>query len=200
MDYNYVNIFAAIGICILYFFTVCMVCSLAMQIDISSVPNNIDIITSSNPYLHYMLSNNNTFLNTSSCLNLLNWAVVMLYFTQTNTTSINIFCQVYRLAKSPKLSRLKKFENLLSYYTTLLNLMLIVLVTPSIVNPGPTKQSDLKVGYCNAQGFILMSSMKGQMPIFQTNKIMDVQSYVYTNELDIVIINESWLNEYINSN
>ena len=83
-----------------------------------------------------------------------------------------------------------------------MNLILIVLVTPSIVNPGPinTKQNDLKIGYCNVQGLILSSSMRGQMPIFQTNKLLDIQSYVYTHDLDIVIVNESWLNKYINNN
>ena len=111
----------------------------------------------------------------------------MLYFSRSSTTGRSIFFQYYRLAKyAPKVNKLKKLENSLSYYTTLLNLVLIVLVTPSIINPGPIRQIELKVGYCNAQELILMSSMKSQLPIFQTNKIMDIQSYVYTNDLDIV--------------
>ena len=87
-------------------------------------------------------------------------------------------------------------------YTTLLNLILIVIVTPSIVNPGPINNvsNDLKVGYVNAQGLIFMSSMKSDMPIFQTNKIMEIQSYLYSNNLDILILNETWLNKYINNN
>ncbi len=76
--------------------------------------------------------------------------------------------------------------------------MLIVLTTPSIVNPGPLPT--LKVSYCNAQGFIMMSTLRGNQPIFQTNKLLDFQSYLHLENPDIVIVNETWLNEHINSN
>ena len=84
------------------------------------------------------------------------------------------------------------------YYITIINLILIVITTPSIVNPGPLPR--LKVAYCNAQGFIMMSTMKGNQPIFQTNKLLDFQSYIHLENPDIVIVNETWLNEHINSN
>ena len=85
------------------------------------------------------------------------------------------------------------------FYLTILNLFLIVLVTPSIVNPGPVSINKLNIGYVNAQGFILMSSMRGDMPIFQTSKLLDMQSYLYTHSPDILIVNETWLNSHINS-
>ncbi len=75
------------------------------------------------------------------------------------------------------------------YYITIINLMLIVLTTPSIVNPGPL--SKLKVAYCNAHGFIMMSTMRGNQPIFQTNKLLDFQSYIHLENPDIVIVNET---------
>ena len=91
----------------------------------------------------------------------------------------------------------------LLFYVTLLNLILIVLTTPSIVNPGPyhtSNPTNLKVVYCNAQGFIMMSSIRGNQPILQTNKLLDFQSFIHTEKPDIVIVNETWLNEHINSN
>ena len=81
-------------------------------------------------------------------------------------------------------------------YITMLNLILIVLTNPCIVNPGP-QAPNIKVSYCNAQGLIMMSSMRGRQPIFQTNKLLDFQSYIHLNKPDLVILNETWLNEYI---
>ena len=93
--------------------------------------------------------------------------------------------------------------NRLSVYTTIfvysINLILIIIATPSIVNPGPA-QNSLSVAYCNAQGFILMNSIGGSQPIFQTNKLLDFQNFVFSEKPDVVIVNESWLNCHINSN
>ena len=92
-------------------------------------------------------------------------------------------------------------------YSCTINLLLIVIVTPSIVNPGPTSASnnarspsELKVAYCNMQGMIMMSSMRSSQPIFQTHKLLDFQNFLHMNKPDVVIINESWLNEHIHDN
>ena len=95
-------------------------------------------------------------------------------------------------------SIISKLDIIYSYYITLINLILIVIVTPSIVNPGPCKE--LSIAYCNIQGLIMMSSIRGMQPIFQTNKLLDFQNFVHMNKPDIVAVNESWLNEYIHSN
>ena len=174
-----------------YCFIICMLSSLSMQVDISVLADAQIKYPST-----FLASTNNVVF---SCL--INWAVVMLYFSQSSYSGANIFYQCFKQAKySLKSTKLKKLENSLSYYITLLNLLLIVLVTPSIINPGPAQQSDLKIGYCNVQGLVLPSSMKSQMPIFQTNKLLDIQSYVYTHDLDVVIFNESWLTKYIGDN
>jgi hypothetical protein len=92
-------------------------------------------------------------------------------------------------------------------YSCTINLILIVIVTPSIVNPGPIppltnarSPCELKVAYCNMQGIIMMSSIKGCQPIFQTHKLLDFQNYLHMKKPDIVIINESWLNEHVHDN
>ena len=193
-DNYYVNGYAPFYVLLFYCIIICMISCLSMQIDISKLP---DIVATRSTNIFVTSQCNSDALLSS----IINWTVLMLYFSQSSTTGRSILCQCYRIAKyAPKANKLKKIENSLSYYTTLLNLALIVLVTPSIVNPGPIKQTELKVGYCNVQGLILSSSMRGHMPIFQTNKLLDIQSYVYTNDLDIVIINESWLNDCINNN
>merc|ERR1712018_10965 len=51
------------------------------------------------------------------------------------------------------------------YYITIINLILIVITTPSIINPGPL--------------------------------LLDFQSYLHLENPDIVIVNETWLNEHI---
>ena len=70
-------------------------------------------------------------------------------------------------------------------YTCVINLLLIIIVTPSIVNPGPVSQAKaysninvLKVAYCNIQGLIIPSSMGRKEAIFQTNKLLDFQPYL----------------------
>lgn len=70
---------------------------------------------------------------------------------------------------------------------------------PSIVNPGPMRPN-IKVSYCNAQGFILGSSMSSNRPIFQTNKLLEFQSSLHIDKPDIAIVNETWLNKHIHSN
>ena len=45
-----------------------------------------------------------------------------------------------------------------------------------------------------------MHSIGGVSPIFQTQKLIDLQSFLYSHEPDIVILNETWLNEYIADN
>ena len=46
----------------------------------------------------------------------------------------------------------------------------------------------------------MMSSVKGNRPIFQTSKLLECQSYLHFIKPDIVIMNKSWLRENINNN
>ena len=143
---------------------------------------------------------------------LLNWAVLILYFLiSPKLKKNNIFGHIFRNYCKTKIKSsayrynlIPLLKNSLRFYTTIINLTLIVLVTPSIVNPGPSNRSsvqpDIKVAYCNAQGFILMSSIRGNQPIFQTNKLLDFQSFLHIEKPDIVVVNETWLNEHINNN
>ena len=138
---------------------------------------------------------------------LTNWAVITVLFLLGNSRqNCNVFSRIYKSYKTSNLSRssywmipINFFKNSALFYTTIINLLLIVITTPSIVNPGP-QLPNIKVSYCNAQGFILSSSMRGSQPIFQTRKLLDFQSFLHLDKPDIAIVNETWLNEHINSN
>ena len=107
--------------------------------------------------------------------------------------------KVLKIKMNSKASKISKFILMFYYYLATINLILIIIVNPSIANPGPTNK-ELSVAYCNAQGFILMSSMRGNQPIFQTHKLLDFQNFIHMNKPDIVIVNESWINEHISNN
>ena len=117
-----------------------------------------------------------------------------------NSKSSNIIKSMYLVMfKFKKMTFMTKIATVYGLFVFCLNLSLIIITNPSIVNPGPVTNF-LSVAYCNAQGFILMSSIGGRQPIFQTHKLLDFQSFLHSSKPDVVAINESWLNEYINFN
>ena len=84
------------------------------------------------------------------------------------------------------------------YYMTLINLMLIVITNPNIVNPGPeTNTRPLTIFYNNVQGLITISSLKSQTPRLNTTKMYELQAHIYKNRPDIVVLNETWLKKNI---
>ena len=130
---------------------------------------------------------------------------------QSTEPSKNVRCQPSKLELCPKylsliyvLSSFRArprvaISRLTGIFYTLagLSLLLIVQCNPSIKNPGPER---IKIVYCNVQGLIHMHSIGGSSPIFQTQKLLDLQSFLYTHEPDIVILNETWLNSYVSDN
>ena len=58
------------------------------------------------------------------------------------------------------------------YYLTSINLILIVLITPSIVNPGPTPTNrPLKIFYNNVQGLINTRDLNSNTPDLNMTKM-----------------------------
>ena len=74
-----------------------------------------------------------------------------------------------------------------------LNLILIVIVNPSIINPGPTKP--ISVYYQNVRGFVPFSELNKQCMDLNCDKLYSFQSHIYQNQYDIVILNETWLSK-----
>ena len=80
----------------------------------------------------------------------------------------------------------------------LLNIILIVISNPTILNPGPPeKESKVFVSYHNVQGFVPLNDLGNPNPMLDTDKIIDFQSYLAHKKPDIVLLNETWLSENI---
>ena len=121
-----------------------------------------------------------------------------------------------RIPKCPRISRIKSvFKKYNKNYSTIskvalcyflwfgLNLYLIVIVFPAIVNPGPTKNSDcpnISVLFQNVRGLIPFGDLGKPSPMLDNTKLFELQEYIYLNNIDIVILNETWLINDIKNN
>ena len=116
------------------------------------------------------------------------------YFnTRNNPYIINIF--LYSLYLSYLLNTLA------SNWLSMLNLYLIIIYNPSIVNPGPVNNNlgSLSVYYQNVQGLIPFSSLSDKNPKFDETKICELQNYIYESLPDVLILNETWLKPSIDN-
>ena len=192
------NISSCVFIFFLYFYIVIQCAILGVSANLSKHYCSIQHVLyfSNSPHLEYI----------ENLRTLKNWAVIVINFFLMNPTSRNsVLTSMYNTHKRNNSKQastwtilIKRLQMSSLLYITMLNLILIVLTNPCILNPGP-QAPNIKVSYCNAQGLIMMSSMRGRQPIFQTNKLLDFQSYIHLNKPDLVILNETWLNEYINT-
>ena len=80
----------------------------------------------------------------------------------------------------------------------LINLILIVLATPSIMNPGPNpKARPLTIFYNNDQGLIHIRDLKSKEPQLNMTKLYKLHGHFFTPKADVIILNETWLKKYI---
>ena len=114
----------------------------------------------------------------------------------------------YNVRGKPKMSPLSyafgKFQKkccryicCISLWYFLLNFILITIVNPSLLNPGPKQFS---VYYQNVQGLIPFSALADSHPSLNMNKILELQAYLNINKPDIVVLNETWLKKSILDN
>ena len=80
----------------------------------------------------------------------------------------------------------------------MLNLALVTIVNPSILNPGPN--GNLSICYQNVQGLIPFGQLKETNPMLDVNKVLELKAYVMQNKIDIVVLNETWLKKSIHDN
>ena len=99
---------------------------------------------------------------------------------------------------STKGSRIQFLSNMLSIWTAVLNLVLLVICNTSILNPGPAenRQSHLKVMCQNVRGLVPFSALgkSNNMPL-DSGKLMELQSKIYKEKPDIIILTETWLSK-----
>ena len=97
------------------------------------------------------------------------------------------------LKYNKRYSVVTKTSHLLSFWLVSMNLLLIAIVNPSIINPGPTNNTNISVIYQNVRGLIPFNYVGKHSPMLDNTKLFELQSYVYSNKIDIVILNETWL-------
>ena len=108
----------------------------------------------------------------------------------------------------------KKYRNMglvtyLSHIYTLwllsINLVLLIISNPGIVNPGPdiqnkNRDTGLSVLYHNVRGFMSYNPrLPMSPPNINTTKVLEFQAYIFQHKPDIIILNETWLMKNINS-
>ena len=70
----------------------------------------------------------------------------------------------------------------------LLNFLLIGIINPSLLNPGP---KTLKICYQNVQGLIPFSQLGNYQPSLDRTKILELNAYIKLNKPDIILLNET---------
>ena len=69
----------------------------------------------------------------------------------------------------------------------------------SIRNPGPNNKH-ITVMYQNVQGLIPIKDLGNKNPSLNLAKISELQSHIYEEKFDIVVLNETWLTKNIHNN
>ena len=89
-------------------------------------------------------------------------------------------------------------SNQFTIWSTLLNILLVIICNPSLLNPGPN--NNLKVMYQNVRGLVPFSGLgKTNMPL-DTDKILEFQSNVFEQKPDMIILTETWLSKEHHNN
>lgn len=121
---------------------------------------------------------------------------------------LNLFCMhhikaaylilSFRLLRSPKQykphHRSTRLIILLIESILFLNFLLIAVVNPSLLNPGPRP---LNVVFQNVQGLIPFSDLGSSTPSLNQTKIYELNAHIDTHKPDIFILNETWLKKSI---
>lgn len=82
-------------------------------------------------------------------------------------------------------------------FLTLLNLLLIIICNPSILNPGPRP---ISIIYNNMQGFVNTRDLASDSPPLNMTKVHEIHGFIFSKQPDVIILNETWLKKKILSN
>ena len=94
-------------------------------------------------------------------------------------------------------NRLHRVVTFVGMWIFAMNLLLIIIANPSLLNPGPNM---INVVYQNVQGLIPFSHLDSNHPMLDRNKISELQAFAIKSKPDIFILNETWLKKSIHSN
>ena len=107
------------------------------------------------------------------------------------------FYHTWKAGKLKFCSRLHRVYFLITLWTYFLNLSLVVLANPSLLNPGP---NSINVAYQNVQGLIPFSNLGSSHPLLDHTKVSEIQAFLIQKKPDILALNETWLKKSIHSN
>ena len=167
----------------------------------------------------------NCYLSSYNNLHVRNMVVMLLSKLMTLCTNNlkhrqKLFSKFCRLnlprINSESSSRIKIFlattiplTKFLSLWICTINLALITVINPGILNPGPDnslntahleRNNALTIHYQNVQGLIPFGCLSDKNPLLDFNKIYELQTHVDAHKPDIIILNETWLKDTINDN
>ena len=97
------------------------------------------------------------------------------------------------------IGRFNKLCQSLIFWLCLLNFLLVTIINPNLLNPGPGRTNNnvqtrpLKILYKNVQGLINPRDLSSESPPLNMTKLFELQSFIFKHRPDIVVINESWL-------
>ena len=101
--------------------------------------------------------------------------------------------------------RILRFLYLVISWTFIINLTLIVIVNPSVVNPGPVpspkntgRSNCISVAYQNVQGLIPFSELANRNPRLDQTKIIELNTFLTLEKPSVLVLNETWLKSSIN--
>ena len=136
------------------------------------------------------------YVNTTFKLSLLCLMHIKIgYFCIISSVLLKYICLGNVISKQARKSYIgsSKFCRILAHLLLcllLLNFLLIGIVNPSILNPGP---NPLRVCYQNVQGLIPFSQLDKSQPSLDKTKIFELNAFININKPDILILNETCL-------
>ena len=108
-------------------------------------------------------------------------------YTPKSFTPANIFF-------GQRTTRARQIGSRLLIAVLTVNFLLIAIVNPSMLNPGP---SNLSVYYQNAQGLIPFSNLGDSHPLLNRTKVLEINTYINVNNPALVMLTETWLKKSI---
>ena len=194
--------------CVCYIYMLCLIMALTVDLSRSDVCGKVT-------YYDPPFNNSNTFNPKSLVDYILLLLIVELKLWVCSLrptspgitsfpTSCKLTCAIKNLIRyNKKCSTISKVSHMYTLWLFSINIVLIILVNPAIVNPGPSKNTkcpNISVLFQNVRGLIPFFDLGKPSPKLDNTKLFELQAYVFHNKIDIVILNETWLTNDILNN
>ena len=178
-------------ILILYMYILILI--LAMTVDLKFPSESKFVVSISENIFPYKVT---SLLDIRILLNL-KFLIILCYYIKVRKRVTNFFPSfrnkgVTKFFPSFKNKGVTLFATLSSLFTVWLfsmNLVLLIICYPCIVNPGPVV-SGL---FMNVRGFVPFSGLNETVLPLNQSKILEFQSSVFSKDPGIIILNETWL-------